>query len=337
MLYVEQITRAFDGKPALRDVSVDVKAGEIVCLLGPSGCGKTTLLRICAGLETPDRGKIWFNDTDITHLPVHQRDFGLMFQDYALFPHLNVAQNVTFGLKMHRTPRSIQAERLRETLALVGLTGFERRDVTSLSGGERQRVALARSLAVQPRVLMLDEPLGALDAALKDRLALELRAIIQTVRVPTLYVTHDQREAFAVADRVAVMNSGRIVQIDPPAALYRQPKTPFVARFLGMNNIISAEIDEDGRAVTRFGTFSGGASSILFHPDAISIAPNSPIRARVREIVFWGEIFRITVEVDGQTLTFRQAAIHIPPNVGDSIGLQIDPAFVVPLMQDQAD
>ncbi|MDZ4763901.1 MAG: ABC transporter ATP-binding protein [Chloroflexota bacterium] len=334
MFRAEYITRSFDAKPALSAVSLSVKAGEIVCLLGPSGCGKTTLLRIIAGLETPDSGEVWFADQRMNTIPAHRRDFGLMFQDYALFPHLNVAQNVVFGLKMRGMARDEQAARLRTMLELVGLTSFERRDVSSLSGGERQRVALARALATQPRLLLLDEPLGALDAALKDRLAVELRAIIKSVQLPTIYVTHDQREAFAVADRVIIMNAGQIVQADTPSAIYHHPQTAFVARFLGMNNIVHVERVEDGHAITPIGTFSVDAPLLLFHPDGITLSDASGMRAVVRDVVFLGDAFRITVDCAGILLTFKHNARAVPMRAGDTIGIAIDSASVLPLTSD---
>src|SRR5512139_800405 len=242
LLQVSHLTKTFDGKRILDDVSLGLDAGEIVCLLGPSGCGKTTLLRIIAGLEIPDGGTIIFDGRDVQSIPVHQRNFGLMFQDFALFPHKNVWDNVIFGLRMQNLPAD-QIQQLGSTaLERVGLSGFEKRNVHQLSGGERQRVALARSLAPEPRLLMLDEPLGALDRQLREELMIELRRILQAAHLTAIYVTHDQSEAFAVADRVAVMNAGRVEQIDTPSNLYAQPATDFVARFLGMPNLISGTV-----------------------------------------------------------------------------------------------
>ncbi len=242
LLQVSHLTKSFADKPTLADVSFEVEAGEIVCLLGPSGCGKTTLLRIIAGLETADSGTVRFEGHDLQSIPVHQRHFGLMFQDFALFPHKNVWDNVIFGLRMQHLPDGQIQQLGHAALDMVGLSGFAQRNVHQLSGGERQRVALARSLAPQPKLLMLDEPLGALDRQLREELMIELRRILKAARLTSIYVTHDQAEAFAVADRVAVLNAGRIEQLDTPAAVYAQPASEFVARFLGMPNLIGGTV-----------------------------------------------------------------------------------------------
>jgi len=210
MLVVERVSHSYEQVASLRDVSLRVERGEILCLLGPSGCGKTTLLRIIAGLETDFQGKISFDGQDLRQVPVHERGFGLMFQDFALFPHMSVEDNVAYGLKRHRVAKSERQKQVQSMLQRVGLAGFNRRDVASLSGGQKQRVALARSLAPGPRFLMLDEPLGSLDALLRDRLAVELRQIIKADGLNAIYVTHDHQEAYAIADRIAVMSAGTI-------------------------------------------------------------------------------------------------------------------------------
>lgn len=243
---VHNVSKSFEGTPVLRDIGFGVENGIILCLLGPSGCGKTTLLRIIAGLETPDAGRVLCEGQDLRGVPIHRRRFGLMFQDYALFPHKDVFGNIAFGLRMQGLPLAQVQARVAEMLELVGLAGFETRDVNELSGGERQRVALARSLAPNPRLLMLDEPLGSLDRALRERLMNELRAILKSVGVTAIYVTHDQQEAFAIADRVIVMEEGRKVQEDIPEGIYRHPVTPFVARFLGMTNLLPGTVIASG-------------------------------------------------------------------------------------------
>jgi ABC-type Fe3+/spermidine/putrescine transport system ATPase subunit len=248
MLELQAIEKSFDNVSVLRSVSLSVAAGEIVALLGPSGCGKTTLLRIIAGLETADAGILQLDGENLTAVPVHQRGFGMVFQDYALFPHKNVYDNIVFGLRMQRWTADKMRARTEQVLGLVGLAGFADRRVYELSGGEQQRVALARALAPAPRLLLLDEPLGALDRALRERLMQELRAILKEAGgvvgrpegITAVYVTHDQAEAFAIADRVVVMNAGQIEQVGRPTDLYSRPATPFVARFLGMDNILPA-------------------------------------------------------------------------------------------------
>jgi ABC-type Fe3+/spermidine/putrescine transport system ATPase subunit len=272
MLELRDIYKAFDGKSVLRGVSLAANEGEIVALLGPSGCGKTTILRIVAGLETADQGEILLDGVDLTQVPIHKRRFGMVFQDYALFPHKNVEENVAFGLRMLNWKRERIDERFAQVLKLVGLQEFGGRSVHELSGGEQQRVSLARALAPYPRVLLLDEPLASLDRALRERLMNELRSILiqagsvrtetgakelpyadqgstdtmgqESMRGPmtSIYVTHDQEEAFAIADRIFVMNEGRIEQSGTPMDLYKRPETVFVARFLGMDNLLSAEI-----------------------------------------------------------------------------------------------
>lgn len=325
MLILKHITRAFDDQPVLRGIDLDVNQGEIVCLLGPSGCGKTTLLRIVAGLETPDSGDVLVNGRTILDQPIHTRDFGLMFQDFALFPHLNVLQNVEFGLRMKGIDGDARRARAEEVLELVGLRGFERRDVALLSGGERQRVALARSLAPNPRLLMLDEPIGSLDAALRERLVVELRAIIKQIGLTALYVTHDQHEAFIVADRIALMNRGQFEQIGVPQDVYRRPATTFAARFLGLNNVVPN------------GTFGieapGNPAALLLHPDGIAPAANGAISGVVAETVFLGEAYRVEMDTPaGIRLTFRlNTRDHAAPAPGEAMRLTVALEYVIPL------
>ena len=288
LLEVLAIDKSFAETPVLRDVSFRVDEGEIVCLLGPSGCGKTTILRIVAGLEVPTAGDLVFDGRPLRDVPIHERGFGLMFQDYALFPHKNVAANVAFGLRMQSLPRAVIMARVAEMLALVGLKGYEARRVYELSGGEQQRVALARSLAPGPRLLMLDEPLGSLDRARREELMVELRAILKRVGLTALYVTHDQSEAFAVADRVLIMRAdpqgGWIEQAGTPAEVYRRPATAYVARFLGFKNLVKGTIGQDARdeVETPMGTLhvsevsdavkAGQPVTVLIRPEAAGFA-----------------------------------------------------------------
>jgi thiamine transport system ATP-binding protein len=333
MLEVKNVTHAYADKPVLRNISLKIEQGEIVCLLGPSGCGKTTLLRIITGLEEGYQGEVLLDDESIKTIPVHQRGFGLMFQDYALFPHMNVAQNVAFGLKMQNITPAEQTRRVQETLNLVGLSGFEKRDVSELSGGEKQRVALARSLAPEPSLLMLDEPLGSLDALLRERLVIEMRNIIKSAGLTAIYVTHDRQEAFAIADRIAIMNAGQIEQIGTPEEVYRQPRTVFVARFLGLNNILPVLRITSQGAETPIGTFpaEGSPQYLLLHPDGIHISNSGTLSGKVIEQVFQGENYRLSVYIkDDVVLTFKvRSEINLPRpgspvkiGVNQPIGLQ---------------
>ncbi|MEI7644251.1 MAG: ABC transporter ATP-binding protein [Chloroflexales bacterium] len=263
MLTISQIYKSYAGTEVLRGVSLELSAGTITALLGPSGCGKTTLLRVVAGLEHADSGEILLGGTRIDGVPPHLRGFGMMFQDYALFPHMDVATNVAFGLRMRGLGRAEVAARASEALDLVGMSGYGRRRVFELSGGERQRVALARALAPGPRLLMLDEPLAALDRELRERLQDELRAVLRRVGVMAIYVTHDQEEAFALADRVALLNAGRLEQIGPPEAIYRRPASLWAARFLGLRNLLPGAYLGAGRIATALGTLTGVAMGDL--------------------------------------------------------------------------
>ncbi|NJM08694.1 ABC transporter ATP-binding protein [Candidatus Gracilibacteria bacterium] len=253
MLSLAAIRKSYDSAPVLHDISFAVDAGETVALLGPSGCGKTTLLRIVAGLERADSGSVRFAGEPIDTVPAHQRGFGMMFQEYALFPHLNVADNIAYGLQTHTMSPADRNARVNEMLALVGLSTYRTRRVYQLSGGERQRVALARTLAPAPRLLMLDEPLAALDRSLRKRLQDELVPILQRVGVTTLYVTHDQEEAFALADRVALLNAGELIQYACPEEVYRRPVSAWVARFQGLKNVLDGELQEVGTVQTAIG------------------------------------------------------------------------------------
>lgn len=262
MLELRNLVKSYEGKPLLRDISFTVAEGETVCLLGASGSGKSTILKIISGLDFPESGHILFNSIDLAQTPPHLRDFGLVFQDYGLFPHLNVFDNVAFGLKIRNLPVDEIRLRVAALLEQVNLAGFESRKVTDLSGGEQQRVALARALAPSPRLLMFDEPLGALDRALKEDLLNELRGILHKTKIPAIYVTHDQEEAITIADRILVLHHGIIIRDGAPQEIWLEPKYAAVAKLLGIGNIIEAEvikINEERRKMnvqTAFGTFA---------------------------------------------------------------------------------
>src|SRR5512140_2409102 len=242
MLEVANITKSYEGVPLLRGVSCRGAQDETVCLLGPSGSGKSTLLLIIAGLEEPEAGQVRWDGQDLANVPPHLRDFGLVFQDYALFPHLNVFENIAFGLRMKNWTAEQIKSRVQEVLDLVNLSGFERRRVTDLSGGEQQRVALARALAPRPRLIMFDEPLGALDRALREDLLGQLRRILQETKLPAIYVTHDQSEAAAIADRVLLLHEGQIVREGPLAELWAHPGSAWAANFLGVGKVLQGQV-----------------------------------------------------------------------------------------------
>jgi ABC-type Fe3+/spermidine/putrescine transport system ATPase subunit len=305
MLEVHHIFKMYDGKPLLNDISFKVDTGETVCLLGASGSGKSTLLRIIAGLEEANSGFVSFNGVDLTSTPAHLRDFGLVFQDYALFPHLNVDENIAFGLKMRRLSQDEITTRVANSLKLVNLNGFGLRRVIDLSGGEQQRVALARALAIRPRLLMFDEPLGALDRTLREELLNELRSILRQTRIPAVYVTHDQEEAFTIADRVLILHEGKIVREGSPADVWANPESAFVAGFLGLGNILEGEVkSERGEVETRLGVFmvncdhkysKGDNVRLLARPLPAETEPNV-IRGTVTDAIFQQDRFKVTLD-----------------------------------------
>ncbi len=339
-LDVQNIVKSYDNAPLLSGVSFSVEAGETVCLLGRSGSGKSTLLRIIAGLELAEGGTILWDGRDISGIPVHQRGFGLMFQDYALFPHRTVAQNVAFGLRMQNLVEDELHERTKEMLDLVHMTDFGSRKVTDLSGGEQQRIALARALAPRPKLLMLDEPLGALDRTLKQSLLDDLRQIIRTARIPVIYVTHDQEEAFSIADRLIMLNSGKIEQVGSPEEVYRHPASLWAAKFLGLGNIIPAVAvsEEKGLVSTDLGEFTllngrrklkaGEELNLLFLPEVpgMTVQPEFDttlqkdtflfIKGQIQESIFLEGKYRITLQVGKNTLHFLSQARF---NCGDMV------------------
>ncbi len=313
MLRIEDVTVSFDGKPVLASVALDVADGEVVTVLGPSGSGKSTLLRVIAGLQRPDSGRVLLDGDDITSVPTHRRGIGLVFQDHALFHHRDVHGNVAFGLRMRGDSGDAIEQRVRELLELVGLAGFERRSVSTLSGGEQQRVALARALAPEPRVLLLDEPLGSLDRRLRDRLLDDLEQLFARIALTALYVTHDQAEAFALGDRVAVVRQGRVVQIGTADELWAHPADEDTARFLGLGNI--------------------GEGSMI-RPEAVTVTRvENGMRGDgvVETVSRRGSAVRVFVRLDaGETLEAVSAALD-HPRAGDRVHVEIDARGVVAL------
>jgi len=327
MLELIDIYKSYESQPFLCGITFTVAVGETVCLLGPSGSGKSTLLRIIAGLETPDQGQVRWDGEDLAPVPVHRRGFGLVFQDYALFPHLNVAENVAFGLKMQNLTRAEINLRVADILGIVNLTGFSDRRVTDLSGGEQQRVALARALAPNPRLLMFDEPLEALDHNLREQLMDELRYILHASSVPAIYVTHDQEEAFALADRVLLLHDGSIVRSGKPEQVWSDPGSAWVARFLGLGNILAGKMFTHGQVETKFGILktacrhshaAGESVSLLIRPGAASDGVGENIfTSRVADVLFQNEFFRVSLE---NGLYFR---LPIAYRIGEEISLHV--------------
>ncbi|WP_158892354.1 MULTISPECIES: putative 2-aminoethylphosphonate ABC transporter ATP-binding protein [unclassified Pseudomonas] len=304
-LRLRGLHKRFEDFLALDDVSLDVAAGELVCLLGPSGCGKTTLLRCIAGLERQDAGTIAFGGRDVSHLPPQARDYGILFQSYALFPHLDVAANVAYGLR--GWSRTASQARVAELLALVGLSDSARKYPSQLSGGQQQRIALARALAPRPSLLLLDEPLSALDAQVRERLCGELRGLQRQLGITTLMVTHDQDEALLMADRIAVLNQGRIEQYAAPEDLYRRPASPFVAEFIGRGNWLPYELREGvawigDQALTLPTPSPAGPGRLFCRPEAILVNPPVPqpnlLQGRVRERIFLCNRCRLGFELN---------------------------------------
>jgi spermidine/putrescine ABC transporter ATP-binding subunit len=267
-LEFQAVERHFGAVAAVAGVSLALEPGEMLALLGPSGCGKTTSLRMVAGFELPDRGRILIHGEDVTHQPPYRRDTGMVFQQYALFPHMTVWHNVAFGLRMRGSPKSEWASRVADALALVSLEGFEERYPRQLSGGQQQRVALARALVIRPRLLLLDEPLSSLDAKLRQEMRLELRRIQKQVGITALFVTHDQEEALSLADRVAVMNRGLIEQVATPVEIYERPLTRFVAGFIGQSNFFEGRIAEAG---------SGAGTAMLATDRGLRLPADNPL------------------------------------------------------------
>jgi thiamine transport system ATP-binding protein len=315
-LELDRLRVEFGGTPAVRDVSVSVGVGEVLAVLGPSGSGKSTLLRAVAGLERLEAGTVTWHGDDITAVPVHRRGFALMFQDGQLFPHRSVAQNVAYPLRIARS--AAQPQRVAELLALVGLEGFGDRRVTELSGGEQQRVALARSLAARPRLLLLDEPLSSLDRELRERLAGDLRRILVETATTAIFVTHDQDEAFAVADRVAVMMDGRVEQVGTPTDVWRRPASPRVARFLGYTSVL------DGR-LARLAD-PGATGRIALRGSAVVVTPGEPETGTVLASTPAVDAARLRLRLDEIGEVDAIAGPLHPPSVGDRVGVRFDPA-----------
>jgi putative spermidine/putrescine transport system ATP-binding protein len=334
---IENCGKTFaDGTRALEPATLDIARGETLVLLGPSGCGKTTMLRIIAGLELPDAGGlVLFDDKDMTSVPIERRNVGMVFQSYALFPNMGVAENIGYGLKIRGMPKQERAARIAELVALTNISGLENRRIDQLSGGQRQRVALARAVAIRPGILLLDEPLTALDAALRDRLRGELNRLLRALGITTIYVTHDQAEAMELGDRIVVMQKGAIAQIGSPREIYFAPKNRFVAEFIGAANIIEAPI-EHGHLVLPGGRQPiGGDASLkaavaMIRPETIRVveAATAPLSGTIDSIGFIGDRQRMVVSGACAKPLTVEAPNTVKAEVGDRVGLLIAPDAV---------
>jgi putative spermidine/putrescine transport system ATP-binding protein len=346
-LKLEGLEKSFGKNTVVEQFKLDIGKGEFVSLLGPSGCGKTTVLRMVAGFETPSAGRIVIENDDITQLRPSQRNIGLVFQSYALFPNLTVANNVAFGLKVARLGKAAIDQRVDEMLTLIGLPKLGGRYPFELSGGQQQRVALARALAVRPRVLLLDEPLSALDAKIRVSLRREIRDIQRELGITTIFVTHDQEEALSISDRVVVMNQGRAEQVGAPHEVYNRPTTRFVANFVGTLNTFEAVVKDAKKGVVSIGGTSltlaqgnldqknQGHVSLALRPEALQLgaqsAPATTLSATIEDVQFLGSVIRLRAHLDGQSISLdtfnRQDAA--PPAIGSKIKISFHPSDLI--------
>ncbi len=332
IISLKDIVVDYDGEPVLTGLSLDIHDKEFVTFLGPSGCGKTTTLRVIAGFEQPKSGNVFFNGKDITALPPYKRQMNTVFQKYALFPHLNVFENVAFGLRLKKLPEKEIKSRVLEMLEVVGLKGYERRNISRMSGGQQQRVAIARGLANHPKVLLLDEPLGALDLKLRKEMQLELKRLQQAMDITFIYVTHDQEEALTMSDTVVVMNQGDIQQIGSPEDIYNEPQNAFVADFIGESNIIDGVMLKDfqvGFAGNEFTCVDSGfekneSVQVVVRPEDIQVVPaiRGQLTGIVKDVIFKGVHFEMHVEQAGYEWIIHSTQASQP---GELIGMNIGP------------
>ena len=329
---LRDIVVEFDGQRILDGLNLDIHDKEFVTLLGPSGCGKTTTLRLIAGFLEPNSGKVLLKGENITGVPPYKRPVNTVFQKYALFPHLNVYENVAFGLRLKKLPEETIRPKVLEMLETVGLRGFERRSINQLSGGQQQRVAIARSLVNQPRVLLLDEPLGALDLKLRKEMQLELKRLQREMNITFVYVTHDQEEALTMSDTVVVMNKGNIQQIGSPQDIYNEPRNAFVAKFIGDSNIVDGIMEKDflvSFGGQEFACVDRGFKprepvQVVIRPEDVDIVPPSAgkLTGLVREVIFKGVHFEMHVDVEGKEWLIHSTQASQP---GELIGMNIGP------------
>ncbi len=349
ILELKGIAKRFGDTPVLNGISISIQKGEFITLLGPSGCGKTTTLRIIAGLETPDEGRVILNGQDVTDTEPNKRDVNTVFQNYALFPHMTVAANIGYGLKLKKRPKDEIKKAVDDALALVQLEGYGKRMPSELSGGQRQRVAIARALVNRPSVLLLDEPLGALDLQLRRQMQLELKALQKKLGITFIYITHDQEEALNMSDRIVVMNGGHFEQIGSPAQVYDSPRTSYVARFVGTANVLRGTVEAVEGDALRIQCAGGCAGALRrgydFAPGApITLAVRSEhveftkdpaacgLPATIREKTFAGGMLRITLELsDGSTLIASRHGIDMDVRTGEAVRVTWAAANAVPV------
>ncbi len=334
VIELKNISKSFGDNVILENFDFKVKKDEFLTILGPSGCGKTTILRLIGGFEEPDEGQILFNGEDITNKEAYERRINTVFQKYALFPHMNVFDNIAFGLKIKKMDKKVIKEKVSEVLKLVNLSGFENREIESLSGGQQQRIAIARALVNEPDVLLLDEPLGALDLKLRQAMQIELKRIQKSVGITFIYVTHDQEEALSMSDTVVVLNNGEIQQMDSPINIYNEPKNAFVADFIGESNIIKGKMLEDFKV--RFldydfpcvdkGFRANEEVEVVVRPeDVLLVDENYQIEGTVTSLVFKGVHYEMTVDIDGYSMLVQSTEKR---EVGEKTGIIIKPDLI---------
>lgn len=334
VIELKNISKSFGDNVILENFDFKVKKDEFLTILGPSGCGKTTILRLIGGFEEPDEGQIFFNGEDITNKEAYERRINTVFQKYALFPHMNVFDNIAFGLKIKKMDKKVIKEKVSEVLKLVNLSGFENREIESLSGGQQQRIAIARALVNEPDVLLLDEPLGALDLKLRQAMQIELKRIQKSVGITFIYVTHDQEEALSMSDTVVVLNNGEIQQMDSPINIYNEPKNAFVADFIGESNIIKGRMLEDFKV--RFldydfpcvdkGFKANEDVEVVVRPeDVLLVDENYQIEGTVTSLVFKGVHYEMTVDIDGYSMLVQSTEKR---EVGEKTGIIIKPDLI---------
>lgn len=334
VIELKNISKSFGDNVILENFDFKVKKDEFLTILGPSGCGKTTILRLIGGFEEPDEGQILFNGEDITNKEAYERRINTVFQKYALFPHMNVFENIAFGLKIKKMDKKIIKEKVKEVLKLVNLVGFENREIESLSGGQQQRIAIARALVNEPDVLLLDEPLGALDLKLRQAMQIELKRIQKSVGITFIYVTHDQEEALSMSDTVVVLNNGEIQQMDSPINIYNEPKNAFVADFIGESNIIKGRMLEDFKV--RFldydfpcvdkGFKDNEDVEVVVRPeDVILVDENYQVEGTVTSLVFKGVHYEMTVDIGGYSMLVQSTEKR---EVGEKTGIIIKPDLI---------